>query len=385
MKKDIDSILKQALTPNDEPDFWLNQKILTLMKEEHSMKQKKLRKFAAVLSLVLVFGIGSVTAVAAWRHLTPDKAAEQGGNQKLADAFLSKDAVSIDETQSYGDYHITLLGIVSGKNISQYLTTADGNIHDDRTYSVVAVENADGTPMPLTSDDAYGQTTFFVSPLISGYNPALYNSSTMTGGYQDIVEDGILYRLSECDNVKIFADHDIYLCVTDSTFYNPDAYIYDEATGQISRNEAYSGVNALFDLPLDASKADPEAAEEYIKSIDSTADSGDDTCEETEIDRWMSQITPENIDEYARRIESTVQVITPDADGAVHYEYEVEGRVSGDGTDYVDNLFPDKKTGMSSAFSYSFSDDTLDTLVIHTFTWNEDGTVTFAIYIPREK
>ena len=135
MKKDIDSILKQALTPNDEPDFWLNQKILTLMKEEHSMKQKKLRKFAAVLSLVLVFGIGSVTAVAAWRHLTPDKAAEQGGNQKLADAFLSKDAVSIDETQSYGDYHITLLGIVSGKNISQYLTTADGDIHDDTDSS----------------------------------------------------------------------------------------------------------------------------------------------------------------------------------------------------------------------------------------------------------
>ena len=34
MKKDLDEILKYALTPNEEPDFWLNQKIRNRINEK---------------------------------------------------------------------------------------------------------------------------------------------------------------------------------------------------------------------------------------------------------------------------------------------------------------------------------------------------------------
>ena len=112
-----------------------------------------------------------------------------------------------------------------------------------------------------------GKPELFASPLIGGYDPALYNLAGMAGNYTDITEDGVLYRLIECDNVEIFADHDLYLCVTEGTFYNKEAYRYDEVTGKISRNEDYEGLNALFALQVDASKANPEKAAEYIAAL----------------------------------------------------------------------------------------------------------------------
>ena len=68
--------------------------------------------------------------------------------------------------------------------------------------------------------------------------------------------------------MEIFADKGLYLGVSDSTFYDPKAYQYDKATGEILRNEAYDGLNALFQLPIDASKADPAAAANYLTTLD---------------------------------------------------------------------------------------------------------------------
>jgi len=98
----------------------------------------------------------------------------------------------------------------------------------------------------------------------------------------------------------------------------------------------------------------------------------------------MNQITPENIDTYAVRLESTVQTQTPDKDGFVSFEYEVSGRGSGSGSVLASEYFKDHKPGMSEIFSYSYSDNGLKDLIIQTYTLNEDGTVTFAAYIPKE-
>lgn len=49
-----------------------------------------------------------------------------------------------------------------------------------------------------------------------------------------------------------------------STFYDRDAYNFDQATGEITRNENYKGINALFELPLDKSKADEAKAEKLL-------------------------------------------------------------------------------------------------------------------------
>lgn len=170
---------------------------------------------------------------------------------------MGEQALIIDETQSYGDYRVTLLSIISGEMLSEYPHCSNGATAADRTYAVVAIENADGVPAP----------EFFVSPLIGGYNPAFYNIAGMSGNYTDMAEDGILYRLLECDNVEIFADHDLYLCVSEGMFYNKEAYCYDGLTGKISRNEEYEGLNALFGLPVDTAKANPEKAAEYMAGL----------------------------------------------------------------------------------------------------------------------
>ena len=386
MKNKIDYILKQALAPKDEPDFRLNQRILNQVKENESMKHRTgKRTLSVALVLIFVLGIGSVTTYAAWKYLTPFNVAEKMQDDKLVAAFQSEDAIKVNETQSYGGYDITLLGIVSGKGLSKYVSTSNGQILEDRTYSVTAIAKQDGSPMPEISDDAYSEMRFFVSPLIQGYNPNQYNAVTMNGGYSDIVENGVLYRLNECDNVEVFADKELYLCVMDSTFYDTQAYMYDETTGKISRTTSYSGVNALFSLPLDSKKADAQAAEEYIKKLDSQEeDTEEEAYEETEIDRWMEKITVDNINEYAVPVESAIQTLTPDKEGNIQLKYEVEGHGSGEGNSSVSCLFPDGKPGMSQTIGYSITDDNLDGVLIITYTLNEDGTVTFVPYIPKQ-
>ena len=87
---------------------------------------------------------------------------------------------------------------------------------------------------------------FFVSPLIQGCNPALVNVISMDGVYTEFIQDDVLYRLTECSNIEIFADRTVYLCVSDGDLYNEEAYNYDESTGEITRAEDYKGVNAHF-------------------------------------------------------------------------------------------------------------------------------------------
>lgn len=389
MKKEIDDVLTHALTPTDEPDCRLNQEILNQAKERNRMEMKRAGRIPAIALLAaLVLGAGSVTAYAAWKYLAPEKVTEQINEQKLTDAFSSEDAIIINETQSFGGYDVTLLGIVSGKNLIElHKKSSNGYISTDQTYSVVAIEASDGIPM----DDTYTEQSFFVSPLIKGYHPKDYNAASMHGGYTDIIEDGILYRIAECDNVEMFADCGLYLCVSDTTFYSSDAYVFDESTGEISRNEAYTGLNALFHLPIDAAKADPAAAEEYIRSLginqDGKADDAPDYSYDVPADiavirEWLKQLTPENIEQYAERLESSVQVLTPDEEGYISYRWEAEGRASGSGTDSVQQLFPDGEPKMSD--SMFFSESGFDSIVIQTYTLNEDGTVTHAIYIPKE-
>lgn len=267
MNDKLDNALRHALTPGDEADIWLNQKILNQAEEKRKMAERKNWRLTAAIAAGLVLCISSVTVYAAWKYLPASDVAANVQGRNLAEAFAGEQAFVINEVQSYGDYRVTLLSIISGRMLSEYPHYHNGEIAADRTYVVIAIENGNGVPMPDTSDESYGNLEFFASPLIGDFNPAFYNIAGMSGNYTDMTEEGILYRLLECSNVEIFADHDLYLCVSEGMFYDSEAYCYDELTGKISRNENYEGMNALFELPMDIAKADPQKAAEYMAEL----------------------------------------------------------------------------------------------------------------------
>ena len=338
----MDELLKSALTPTDMPHEKLNDQVLWKVKERENMSSRKRIPAAIIATGVLL--LSSVTTMAAYHYLSPAQVAEELDDNALNKAFLSDDAVLVNETQDIGDYRVTLLGSAAGKNISDYLFIENGFPKGNRIYTVVAIEHTDGTPMPDIDSDEYGSEPFYVSHYIHGLDPKQYSLTTMGGVYSEVVNDGIQYRILEMDNIEMFADRGIYVGVIAGVFYDSDAYIYDETSGDISRNPDYVGLNALFELPIDKGKADPEAAERYLQRLKYSWDKPSEPIERNEtqlaVDEFMQKITPENLDEYAAPVESTRMVCPVDDEGVISYEYEFESGASGSGKDYVDSLFP---------------------------------------------
>ncbi len=403
MRCDMEQLLRKALSSKEEPDYWLNQRIIQKIQEKESEtmseKNRRLRIPAAAMIAAVVIVAGSVSAYAAWRYLTPEQVAQTAEDQKLAAAFEGEDAVAVNAVQEYGNYRITLLGIVSGKNLSQYAGwDENGDVLDDRTYVVTAIENADGTPRPDTSEDGYGEEPFFVSPLIEGLNPAIYNSVTMNGSYFEIVQNGVQYRIAECNNVEMFADRQVYLCVNDGSFYNNEAYLYNETSGSIKRNEEYQGVNALFILPLDKSKADKEAADKYVKEFEkewnqeaASAGTGAEETkgEESEGEGFLSQVSKkienwkqEDFDKNAKLIKE--MEIAPNEDGDFEYEYEIENEGAGSKGTLGMEMLSERDDGNMAKFRSIISGDSPQSAYIETYTLKEDGNMVLRVYCYNE-
>ena len=383
MKKNMDELLKAALTPMEVPNERLNSQVLRSVKEKKDMKNRKRLPVAALVAACTLI-LGSITAVAAHRYLSPEEVATETNDERLKNAFLGEDAVLVNETQESGGYRITLMGSVAGNDISDYLDAdADGIPQDDKIYTIVAIERADGAPMPDTSSDEYGEECFYVSHYIRGLDPKNYSVMSMGGGYTEFVKDGVTYRILSMDNIEMFADRGIYVGVSTGTFYDSGAYIYDESTGTMSRNESYAGVNALFELPVDRSKADPAAAASYLEELQASWSAPDAPLEQDAADlaveEFMGMLTPENLDMYAAPVESTRMVCKQNQDGGYPYAYELEDGASGRGDLWVTQ---ETAVGEYHIAGYSYSENGLEDLLIEVFILNEDGTVTFVIYRP---
>ncbi len=396
MRKNIDRLLRTALTPMDEPDEELNDRILLKVKERQNMSGKKKsyrrRIPAAAVAAACILVLCSGTALAVYKYLSPTEVATEVEDDALHRAFLSEDAILVNESQESGGYRVTLLGSVAGRNISDFMVENDqGEVEDNKIYTIVAIEHADGTPMPDTSSDEYGKEPFYASHYIRGLDPGRYSLMSMGGSYTEFVRDGIQYRLLEMDNIEMFADKGIYVGVSSGTFYDANAYKYDESTGEMSSNSSYAGVNALFALPVDTAKADPAAAEAYLKELENSWNDPDEPVEkdatDLAVDEFMEMLTPENIDEYAEPIESTRQTCTVDEYGNALYSYEVEDSeevIANSGGASVERLFPDGKAGMCNRFDYTYSELGLADLRIDVYILNEDGTITFVVYRPKQ-
>lgn len=264
----LDKIMKMALASDAEPEEELNRRIVNQWKERPDMKKqiaKRVYATAVACGALLI----TVSVGAAVKYLKPAEVAERTGieSEKIAAAFQGEDAITLNDSKEAGDYRVTLLGITTSENLEESRLSQEVSVKGE-LYAIAAIERLDGTPMPATSDDAYSDVSFFVSPLIEGLAPWQYNIASMGGGYSDFVENGILYRTIVCDDVSYFADRNLYLCVSDTHFYDTIAYRYDETTGAITRNEEYDGVNLLFDLPIDPARADQAAARDYLKALE---------------------------------------------------------------------------------------------------------------------
>lgn len=256
----FDQIMKESLAPTYTPSQNLNTRLKQQIKEKTNMKVKRTWK-VGILAACMVVTL-SATAFAAWHLLSSSDIATELGYPILAEAFQSDDALLINETKSQKGYDISFLGIVSGKG----LTSLDETINQNSSYAVVAIEKQSGK-MPAISDDDFGKDPFFVSPLIKGQQPWLYNIASMGGGYSTCVIDGVMYRLIECGDLEMFADRGLSLIVSSTNFYSIEAYDYDEATGLVTPNSKFDGINLMFDLPLDPTKGDYEKAQGYLDSL----------------------------------------------------------------------------------------------------------------------
>lgn len=287
---DIEKILKTALSPNRYPSEELNSRIVKELKESGNMNTGR-RKLMIAAVIVMVILILPATVYAAYQYLMPKEAAREMQDNRLSEAF-KEEGKDVLKTVTDGSYTVTYLGHVTGESISERTGSA-WELFPDRMYVAVAVERTDGTAIK----DGDGHS-IFVTPLVQGLTPWKYNIVTMNGSYMEKIIGGVLYRITECDNIEVFADKKLYLAVSDTPFFSTEAFNYDENTGEISANEAYKGTNVLFDMKLDSSKADAKKAEAYLKELEkewnSDTESGntDKDQKKTEADKTDSEKNP---------------------------------------------------------------------------------------------
>ena len=227
---------------------------------KHSIRKEFFMKksvIAAVIAICIVAMSGGVYAHYKW--LNAKQTVLEMGYEKLSKYFdIDKDDIQIEEM---GKYRAIFLGIVSGANINDKIL--DEDIDKSLSYIVTAVEHKDGTNMTYDDD-------IVVSPFISGIRPIDFSIYSIHGGAKMMLKDGTLYTLTECDDLEIFADRNVYLAVMNGVNMG-DGYNYDEKSGDITRNKKAKKLNLLFQVNLDKSKADPEAAQKYIdKMLDNT-------------------------------------------------------------------------------------------------------------------
>lgn len=384
----LEELMKAALTSKMEPDEEVNRRILRNWKENLAMKKQRRKTLQIAMAAVACVMLTGVTVGATVRYMNAAEAADAMGDEKIAEAFRGENAVSIGEVQEWGDYRVTLLGITTGAKLEQVDLSEE--LTPNSMYAAVAIERLDQTPMPSTSDDAYGELSFFISPLIQGLTPWQYNIGSMGGGYGDKVVNGILYRIIECDDVMMFADRMLYLCVSDTDFYETAAYNYDESTGVISRNENYNGMNLLFTLPIDPSKADEAAAEEYLKALeeswnpDSEEDAEEmsalnDTAEEqcNQILELLRQGNKEEATKGAELLDT--ETLTLKAD---HYEYSYTTVEEGIEQTAVYYFYPDNFIdGLDATINYNFDNEgEVKSLTIMILQDNGDNTATLEVW-----
>ena len=236
----------------------LRNRARELEKERTNMTFNRTKRIAVLAAACIALLAVSVSAAMLW--LTPAQVAEEHNQPLLAEAFSGPDAIAINETVESGDFAITLLGLVSGRN----LDVLNPDLEKDHTYSVLALRRLDGTPLENQDFDFIRYT---MTPLAAGCSPRAVNNWTLGAFASGLAKDGVYYYLLDTQSIEMFADRTVYMA-----FYEggvPSNTIFTVAEdGTIAFADDFTEVHALFTLPLDPAKADPAAAEAFLTEND---------------------------------------------------------------------------------------------------------------------
>ncbi|MCH5344646.1 MAG: hypothetical protein J1E64_11450 [Acetatifactor sp.] len=402
MSNDFDILVKDVLSGRKTPDPDLNRQIIVKAKEKgQMMNHSRIRKPFAAAACVCLLAAGSITAYAAYHYLSPAQVAEHvSDNGALAEAFEGEEAILINETQQSNGYDITLLGLVSGKNLELCVPEEiSSSLSDIRTYAAIAIAKSDGTEMEYRN--------LCISPLINGVDWFVANNATMDVSLTWFKQDGVVYELVECDNLQVFADRGVQLGVVDDFGNEGSAFYMDTQSGEYRRNADYEGTNALFTLPLDKSKADEKEAEAYINALEHNEENAREGAENevektasaldanmVQMSEFIDTITMDNIDDHFIRDEETVLTARPDENGWIDFgsrynkeeDYLVEG-----GRGYISYWIDDAEDFRITSFGISGMGDEKDTGIlemskvqISVIVRNDDGSFTEATYRGKE-
>lgn len=235
----------------------LHQRAGELEKEYSSMRIHHKKKIAVLIAACLTLLTVSVSAAVIM--LSPSQVSNENGHAELAEAFESEDAIVINETVESGDLAITLMGLVSGENLKDY-TNYDPPVEEARTYAVLALRSLDGSPL---TNQNYDFSRYTMTPLVAGFSPAGVNDWTLSGMASGFAKDGIYYYLLDTQSLEMFADHTVYIAFYEGGVPN-NTIFYVNDNGSIQFCDDFTGVQALFTIPLDPSKADPAAVEKFL-------------------------------------------------------------------------------------------------------------------------
>nr|WP_325258579.1 hypothetical protein [uncultured Oscillibacter sp.] len=250
----------------------LQKRARELEKECTDMTFNKTKKMAVLIAACIALLVVSVSAAFAW--LTPAQVAEEYDQPLLAEAFSGKDALLLNETVENGGYSITLLGLVSGRN----LDVLNQDLEQDHTYSVLALRRLDGA---LLENWDFDFSSFTMTPLVEGYSPLAVNNWTLDAFAQGFAKDNVYYLLLDTASIEMFADRTVYMAFYEGFAPNNNTFTMAE-DGTIAFCEDFTGVHALFTLPLDPAKADPAAADAFVESTGMNGWSNERTVAETE-------------------------------------------------------------------------------------------------------
>ncbi len=224
-----------------------------LMKSAAERKEKTVMKkpVKILVAAVLIVALISVTAFAISNLLSASDVAGHFGESQVADSF-GQQGYKVESVTDKG-YTVSFLGMVKGERFESEL------IKSDCSYYVVSVAAVDGTPLSLADGNPLG-----MSVIIEGYPAWKINTWSLNTSANGMEENGVLYYLYDCENLEIFADKNVYLAVYEGFIPNLDI-ITMNSDGTFEFAEGYNGFKAMFRIPLDPSKADPEAANEILK------------------------------------------------------------------------------------------------------------------------